>query len=98
MVYCILCYIVTFLGSLGCWSHLDPVTARLRGLGHGLSTPTGQFSLKDVVYQDAGTYKCIGQSPINKKKLEVLQTLGVTVKGEYNVYFSLSNCINYFHH
>ncbi|XP_046811670.1 general transcriptional corepressor trfA [Lucilia cuprina] len=69
-------------GSLGCWSHLDPVTARLRGLGHGLSTPTGQFSLKDVVYQDAGTYKCIGQSPINKKKLEVLQTVGVTVKGE----------------
>ncbi|KAM7344618.1 irregular chiasm C-roughest protein teiresias [Cochliomyia hominivorax] len=68
-------------GSLGCWSHLDPVTARLRGLGHGLSTPTGQFSLKDVVYQDAGTYKCIGQSPINKKKLEVLQTVGVTVKG-----------------
>ena len=67
---------------MGCWSHLDPVTARLRGLGHGLSTPTGQFSLKDVVYQDAGTYKCIGQSPINKKKLEVLQTVGVTVKGE----------------
>ncbi|XP_037888310.1 uncharacterized protein LOC119636778 isoform X1 [Glossina fuscipes] len=68
-------------GSLGCWSHLDPVTARLRGLGHGLSTPTGQFSLKDVVYQDAGTYKCIGQSPMNKKKLEVLQTVAVTVKG-----------------
>lgn len=87
MVYCvlysILLYCNLFLGSLGCWSHLDPVTARLRGLGHGLSTPTGQFSLKDVVYQDAGTYKCIGQSPINKKKLEVLQTLGVTVKGEH---------------
>lgn len=78
-----------FIGSLGCWSHLDPVTARLRGLGHGLSSPTGQFSLKDVVYQDAGTYKCIGQSPTNKKKLEVLQTVGVTVKGEYqNYYFS----------
>uniref|UniRef100_A0A1A9WIW1 Ig-like domain-containing protein n=1 Tax=Glossina brevipalpis TaxID=37001 RepID=A0A1A9WIW1_9MUSC len=69
-------------GSLGCWSHLDPVTARLRGLGHGLSTPTGQFSLKDVVYQDAGTYKCIGQSPMNKKKLEVLQTVAVTVKAD----------------
>ncbi|CAD7088990.1 unnamed protein product [Hermetia illucens] len=64
-------------GSLGCWSHLDPVTARLRGLGVGLNTPTGQFSLKDVVYQDAGTYKCIGQSPTNKKKLEVLQTIGL---------------------
>lgn len=75
-------FVYLFSGSLGCWSHLDPVTARLRGLGHGLSTPTGQFSLKDVVYQDAGTYKCIGQSPINKKKLEVLQTVGVTVKGE----------------
>lgn len=70
-------------GSLGCWSHLDPVTARLRGLGHGLSSPTGQVSLKDVVYQDAGTYKCIGQSPQNKKKLEVLQTVGVTVKGKF---------------
>ncbi|KAL5289173.1 hypothetical protein ACFFRR_009389 [Megaselia abdita] len=68
-------------GSLGCWSHLDPVTAKLRGLGHGLSTPTGQFSLKDVVYQDAGTYKCIGQSTMNKKKLEVLQTVGLVVKG-----------------
>ncbi|XP_059224783.1 uncharacterized protein LOC106083260 [Stomoxys calcitrans] len=72
-------------GSLGCWSHLDPVTARLRGLGHGLSLPTGQVSLKDVVYQDAGTYKCIGQSPQNKKKLEVLQTVGVTVKGHPTV-------------
>ncbi|XP_058979668.1 uncharacterized protein LOC101899127 [Musca domestica] len=72
-------------GSLGCWSHLDPVTARLRGLGHGLSSPTGQVSLKDVVYQDAGTYKCIGQSPQNKKKLEVLQTVGVTVKGQPTV-------------
>ncbi|XP_036231698.2 uncharacterized protein tei [Bactrocera oleae] len=72
-------------GSLGCWSHLDPVTARLRGLGHGLTTPTGQFSLKDVVYHDAGTYKCIGQSPANKKKLEVLQTVGVTVKGSPTV-------------
>ncbi|XP_075167424.1 irregular chiasm C-roughest protein teiresias [Haematobia irritans] len=72
-------------GSLGCWSHLDPVTARLRGLGHGLSSPTGQVSLKDVVYQDAGTYKCIGQSPQNKKKLEVLQTVGVTVKGHPTV-------------
>ncbi|XP_011186824.2 uncharacterized protein LOC105214855 [Zeugodacus cucurbitae] len=72
-------------GSLGCWSHLDPVTARLRGLGHGLTTPTGQFSLKDVVYHDAGTYKCIGQSPTNKKKLEVLQTVGVTVKGSPTV-------------
>ncbi|XP_073846288.1 irregular chiasm C-roughest protein teiresias [Musca autumnalis] len=72
-------------GSLGCWSHLDPVTARLRGLGHGLSSPTGQVSLKDVVYQDAGTYKCIGQSPQNKKKLEVLQTVGVSVKGHPTV-------------
>ncbi|XP_017962051.1 hemicentin-1 [Drosophila navojoa] len=68
-------------GSLGCWSHLDPVSARLRGLGYGSSTPTGQFSLKDVMYQDAGTYKCVGQSPANKKKLEVLQSVVVSVKG-----------------
>lgn len=77
-----ICRLISFSGSLGCWSHLDPVTARLRGLGHGVSTPTGQVSLKDVVYQDAGTYKCIGQSPTNKKKLEILQTVGVTVKGK----------------
>lgn len=68
-------------GSLGCWSHLDPITARLKGLGVGLTTPTGQFSLKDVVYQDAGTYKCIGQSAVNKKKLEVLNSVAVAVKG-----------------
>ncbi|KAH8297299.1 hypothetical protein KR044_010285 [Drosophila immigrans] len=68
-------------GSLGCWSHLDPVSARLRGLGYGASQPTGQFSLKDVMYQDAGTYKCVGQSLANKKKLEVLQTVVVSVKG-----------------
>ncbi|XP_030388235.1 uncharacterized protein LOC115634559 [Scaptodrosophila lebanonensis] len=68
-------------GSLGCWSHLDPVSARLRGLGYGSSIPTGQFSLKDVMYQDAGTYKCVGQSPANKKKLEVLQSVTVSVKG-----------------
>lgn len=72
---------------MGCWSHLDPVTAKLRGLGHGLSTPTGQFSLKDVVYQDAGTYKCIGQSTMNKKKLEVLQTVGLVVKGKNLFHF-----------
>ncbi|ALC41014.1 CG8314, partial [Drosophila busckii] len=68
-------------GSLGCWSHLDPVSARLRGLGYGSSQPTGQFSLKDVMYQDAGTYKCVGQSLANKKKLEVLQSVIVSVKG-----------------
>ncbi|XP_055855752.1 uncharacterized protein LOC129918993 isoform X2 [Episyrphus balteatus] len=69
-------------GSLGCWSHLDPVTARLRGLGHGLTPATGQFSIKDVIYQDAGTYKCIGHSTKNnKKRLEVLQTVGLLVKG-----------------
>lgn len=69
-------------GSLGCWSHLDPVTARLRGLGHGLNPATGQFSIKDVIYQDAGTYKCIGHSTKNnKKRLEVLQTVGLLVKG-----------------
>lgn len=70
-------------GSLGCWSHLDPVNARLRGLGAGSSIPTGVFSLKDVVYQDAGTYKCVGQSSSNKKKLDVLHTLSVNVKGTY---------------
>ncbi|GAB0086968.1 uncharacterized protein DMENIID0001_012050 [Sergentomyia squamirostris] len=69
-------------GSLGCWSQLDPVTARLKGLGVGLSTPTGQSMLKDVVYQDAGVYKCIGQSAATKKKLEVLHTVAVAVKGE----------------
>ncbi|XP_017068964.1 irregular chiasm C-roughest protein [Drosophila eugracilis] len=68
-------------GSLGCWSHLDPISARLRGLGHGSSQPTGQFTLKDVMYQDAGMYKCVGQSPTNKKKLEVLQSVTVSVKG-----------------
>ncbi|KRF79583.1 uncharacterized protein tei isoform X2 [Drosophila virilis] len=68
-------------GSLGCWSHLDPVSARLRGLGYGSSLPTGQFSLKDVMYQDAGTYKCVGQPLANKKKLEVLQSVIVSVKG-----------------
>lgn len=62
---------------------MDPVSARLRGLGAGLTTPTGQFSLKDVVYQDAGIYKCIGQSMANKKKLEVVHTVAVQVKGEY---------------
>lgn len=68
-------------GSLGCWSQLDPVTARLKGLGVGLSLPTGQSILKDVVYQDAGIYKCIGQNPNNKKKMDVLHTVAVAVKG-----------------
>lgn len=69
-------------GSLGCWSHLDPVNSRLRGLGAGLSTPTGIYSLKDIVYQDAGTYKCVGQSVANKKKVEVLHTMSLNVKGK----------------
>jgi hypothetical protein len=37
--------------------------------------------LKDVIYQDAGIYKCVGQSPSNKKKLEILNTVLVGVKG-----------------
>lgn len=69
-------------GSLGCWSQLDPNSNRLRGLGAGLSMPTGQSMLKDVVYQDGGIYKCIGQNPNNKKKMEVLQTVAVAVKGK----------------
>jgi hypothetical protein len=74
-------------GSLGCWSHFDPVTSRLKGLGVGTYTtpPNGQYALKDVVYQDAGIYKCIGQSPTNKKKLEVLNTIALGVKGEVDL-------------
>lgn len=75
---------VSFLstkGSLGCWSHLDPITSRLKGVGVGTYAPNGQYSLKDVVYQDAGIYKCVGQSPANKKKLEVLNTIALGVKG-----------------
>lgn len=68
-------------GSLGCWSHIDPVNSRLKGVGIGTTNPNGQYSLKDVVYQDAGIYKCIGQSAGNKKKLEVLNTIAVGVKG-----------------
>lgn len=69
-------------GSLGCWSHLDPINQRLRGLGQSSSIPNGVHSLKDVVYQDAGTYKCVGQSPTNKKKLDVLHTMMLNVKGK----------------
>lgn len=68
-------------GSLGCWSHLDPITSRLKGVGVGSYAPNGQYSLKDVVYQDAGIYKCVGQSPTSKKKLEVLNTIALGVKG-----------------
>lgn len=77
-------------GSLGCWSHLDPINQRLRGLGVGSSMPIGIFSLKDVVYQDAGTYKCVGQNPNNKKKLDVLHTLSLNVKGKLNHFFFFS--------
>lgn len=80
----------TISGSLGCWSHLDPSTVRLKGLGTGTYTPTGQFSLKDVVYSDAGSYKCIGQSVNNKKKLEILKSVSVSVKGK-SVYESNFN-------
>lgn len=68
---------------MGCWSHFDPVTSRLKGLGVGTYSPSsnGQYALKDVVYQDAGIYKCIGQSPTNKKKLEVLNAIALGVKG-----------------
>lgn len=80
-----------FTGSLGCWSHFDPSTVRLKGLGSGTYTPTGQFSLKDVVYSDAGSYKCIGQSVNNKKKLEVLKTVSVSVKGKFGCCVILLN-------
>ncbi|XP_053668118.1 uncharacterized protein LOC128718520 [Anopheles marshallii] len=68
-------------GSLGCWSHLDSASARLKGLGTGSYAQTGQFSLKDVVYQDAGTYKCVGQSTGNRKKFEVHHTPSHAVRG-----------------
>ncbi|EDO64474.1 AGAP011094-PA [Anopheles gambiae str. PEST] len=67
-------------GSLGCWSHLDSASARVKGSGAGRHTQTGQFSLKDVVYQDAGTYKCVGQSGAGRKKLELQPTASVAVK------------------
>uniref|UniRef100_A0A182TSB8 Ig-like domain-containing protein n=1 Tax=Anopheles melas TaxID=34690 RepID=A0A182TSB8_9DIPT len=69
-------------GSLGCWSHLDSASARVKGPGAGRHTQTGQFSLKDVVYQDAGTYKCVGQSGAGRKKLELQPTASVAVKGK----------------
>ena len=74
-------------GSLGCWSHLDPITSRLKGVGVGTYAPSsnGQYALKDVVYQDAGIYKCVGQSPTNKKKLEVLNTIALGVKGKIDL-------------
>ncbi|XP_050080083.1 uncharacterized protein LOC126567817 [Anopheles maculipalpis] len=68
-------------GSLGCWSHLDSASARLKGTGSGSYTQTGQLSLKDVVYQDAGTYKCVGQSTGNRKKLDVHHTGSTAVRG-----------------
>ncbi|XP_049298245.1 uncharacterized protein LOC125771564 [Anopheles funestus] len=68
-------------GSLGCWSHLDSASARLKGLGTGSYAHTGQFSLKDVVYQDAGTYKCVGSSSGNRKKLEMHPTATLAVRG-----------------
>ncbi|CRL08182.1 CLUMA_CG020961, isoform A, partial [Clunio marinus] len=68
-------------GSLGCWSHLDPITSRLKGVGVGTYPPNSHYSLKDVIYQDAGIYKCVGQNPTNKKKLEVLNTIALGVKG-----------------
>jgi hypothetical protein len=53
-------------------------------MGVGSYTATGTYSLKDVVYQDAGVYKCVGQSSSNKKKLEVLNSVILGVKGENN--------------
>lgn len=76
-------YLIRFPGSLGCWSHLDSSTSRLRGLGDRGSLPSGQYSLRDAVYQDAGIYKCVGQSASSKKKVEVLHTVSVGVRGEY---------------
>lgn len=54
----------------------------MKGSGAGRHTQTGQFSLKDVVYQDAGTYKCVGQSGAGRKKLELQPTASVAVKGK----------------
>uniref|UniRef100_A0A182Q119 Immunoglobulin domain-containing protein n=1 Tax=Anopheles farauti TaxID=69004 RepID=A0A182Q119_9DIPT len=69
-------------GSLGCWSHLDSASARLKGHGTGSYGQMGQLSLKDVVYQDAGTYKCVGQSAGSRKKLDVFRTDSTAVKGK----------------
>lgn len=54
----------------------------LKGLGIGLTIPTGQHILKEVAYQDAGIYKCIGQSSSNRKRLEILHTVSVGVRGK----------------
>uniref|UniRef100_A0A182FW09 Ig-like domain-containing protein n=1 Tax=Anopheles albimanus TaxID=7167 RepID=A0A182FW09_ANOAL len=89
-------------GSLGCWSHLDSATVRMKGPGSGGFSsygPAGQLSLKDVVYQDAGTYKCVGHQPIpttstgssssssgsrNQSHQGPLQTVSLAVKGKRN--------------
>ena len=59
------------------------MTQRLKGVGVGSFPATGQYALKDVIYQDAGVYKCVGQSASNKKKLEVLNSVVVGVKGDF---------------
>lgn len=70
---------------------MDPITSRLKGVGVGTYTApsNGQYSLKDIVYHDAGIYKCVGQSSTNKKKLEVLNSIALGVKGERDTVWTL---------
>lgn len=77
-----------FLGSIGCWTRLNSDTGGLEPLG-----ASQDLKLEQIVYQEAGEYKCVTPAAEATKKLNSLRhsySVDVIVKG---ISFSVSSCV-----
>lgn len=81
-----------FPGSTGCWSRVDPVTGNLEPLG-----ASQEWKVEQVVYQEAGEYRCIAPSKDYFQKFDALRnvlTVNVVVSGKSVSIFLI--CGNFF--
>lgn len=89
-------YICFTLGSIGCWTRLNSETGGLDPIG-----ASQDLKLEQIVYQEAGEYKCIAptQDTDKRKKLDSLRnsySVEVVVKGisyHFSSMFNLVSCL-----
>lgn len=82
--YSLLIFFLSYLfntGTSGCWTRVEPGSARLEPLG-----ASQELRLDQVLYQEAGEYRCVAPSRDSLRRLDSLRTISsvqVTVSGKY---------------
>lgn len=75
------CELLTFIsGTNGCWTRVDSGSSRLEPLG-----ASQKLKLDNVIYQEAGEYRCIASSKESTKRLDTLRSamsVHLTVTGK----------------